>query len=329
MPFPRQGGYPVSHLFERAPMSFALALASVSFLLAVVWGRPLISELRRRHVGKQIRIEGPSTHLIKTGTPTMGGIMILVPVFIVTVVLNFANLMSGLAWGKTVLRLFNFSEGSPLIGKSILLPLFVLVSFGYLGARDDLKGVREKRSDGQGLVARAKASYQIILAFLTAAGMYFLLGLHSVALPGVPEKINIGLIYIPIAVFFIVGFSNAVNLTDGLDGLAGVYFGSSFCRLRRHRLFAGPVSTDVVLFRHGRRSFRLPLVQLLSGRVVHGRHGCARLGCHAGGRSADDWPVATVACRRRRVRGRNALKHAPGGLFQVDKASLWARPPDI
>ena len=202
-------------------MSFALTLAAVSFLLAVIWGRPLINELKRRRLGKQIRIEGPNTHLVKTGTPTMGGIMILVPVFIVTIVLNFANLLSGAAWGKTILRVFNFAEGSPLIGKSILVPLFVLVSFGLLGARDDYKGVREKRSDGQGLVAKVKASYQVILALLTGLGLYFFLDLHSVAVPGVVEKINIGLIYIPIAAFVIVAMANAVNLTDGLDGLAG------------------------------------------------------------------------------------------------------------
>lgn len=202
-------------------MSFALTLAAVSFLLAVIWGRPLINELKRQRIGKQIRIEGPDTHMVKTGTPTMGGIMILVPVLVVTIVLNFANLLSGVGWGKAVLRVFNFAEGSPLIGKSILVPLFVLVTFGLLGARDDLKGVREKRADGQGLIARVKASYQTILAFLTAMGLYFFLDLHSVAIPGVPEKINIGLIYIPLAMFIIVATSNAVNLTDGLDGLAG------------------------------------------------------------------------------------------------------------
>ncbi len=202
-------------------MSFALTLAAVSFLLAVIWGKPLINELKRRRLGKQIRIEGPNTHLIKTGTPTMGGIMILVPVFVVTVVLNFANLLSGVSWGKAILKLFNFAEGSPLIGKSILVPLFVLVTFGALGARDDWQGVREKRADGQGLLARVKASYQIILAFLTAAGLYFGLDLHSMAVPGIPEKINLGLIYIPIAMFVIIAESNAVNLTDGLDGLAG------------------------------------------------------------------------------------------------------------
>jgi phospho-N-acetylmuramoyl-pentapeptide-transferase len=208
-------------MFEQAPMSFALALAAVCFLLAVIWGRPLINELKRQRIGKQIRIEGPNTHLVKTGTPTMGGVMILVPVFIVTVILNFANLLSGVEWGKALLRVFNFAEGSPLIGKSILVPLFVLVTFGVLGARDDLKGVREKRADGQGLMAKVKASYQVILALLTALGLYFILDLHSVAVPGIPEKIDIGIFYIPIAMFIIVAESNAVNLTDGLDGLAG------------------------------------------------------------------------------------------------------------
>jgi phospho-N-acetylmuramoyl-pentapeptide-transferase len=208
-------------MLDKAPMSFALTLATISFLLAVIWGRPLISELKRRRVGKQIRIEGPNSHQTKTGTPTMGGIMIVVPVFIITVVLNLANFLSGVEWGKAILRVFNFAEGSPLIGKSILVPLLVLISFAYLGARDDLAGVSGKRTDGQGMLARFKASYEILLALATSLGLYFFLDLHSVAIPGVQEKINIGLIYIPIAMFIIVGSSNAVNLTDGLDGLAG------------------------------------------------------------------------------------------------------------
>ncbi len=206
---------------EQAPMPFALALATVSFLLAVIWGRPLINLLKRRGIGKKIRIEGPNSHQVKMGTPTMGGIMILVPVFVITVVLNLANFLSGVSWGKAILRIFNFAEGSPLIGKSILVPLLVLVSFGILGARDDLAGIRGKRGDGHGMLGRFKASYQVILAFITALGLYFFLDLHSVAIPGVALKINLGLIYIPIAMFIVVGSSNAVNLTDGLDGLAG------------------------------------------------------------------------------------------------------------
>jgi phospho-N-acetylmuramoyl-pentapeptide-transferase len=203
------------------PMPFALALAAVSFLLTVVWGRPLINLLKRKKIGKQIRIEGPDTHQAKMGTPTMGGVLFLVPVFLITVVLNLANLLSGVEWGKRILAVFDFAEGSSLIGKSILVPLLTLVAFGLLGARDDWAGIHGRRSDGQGLVGRIKASYSVILALVISAGIYFVLDIHSLAIPGIAAKIDLGLIYIPIAAFVIVGSSHAVNLTDGLDGLAG------------------------------------------------------------------------------------------------------------
>jgi phospho-N-acetylmuramoyl-pentapeptide-transferase len=215
-------------MLEQAPMPFALALATVSFLLAVIWGRPLINLLKRRGIGKQIRIEGPNSHQIKTGTPTMGGIMIILPVFLITLVLNLANFLSGVTWGKAILRVFNFAEGSPLIGKSILVPLLVLLAFGLLGARDDLAGVRGKRSDGHGMLGRFKALAQVVLALITALGLYYFLDLHSVAIPGIRQKINLGLIYIPMAMFIIVASTNAVNLTDGLDGLAGSTAAISF-----------------------------------------------------------------------------------------------------
>jgi phospho-N-acetylmuramoyl-pentapeptide-transferase len=215
-------------MLEQAPMPFALALASVSFLLAVVWGRPLISLLKRKGIGKQIRIEGPNSHQCKTGTPTMGGIMIILPVFLITLVLNLANFLSGVTWGKAILRVFNFAEGSPLIGKSILVPMLALLAFGLLGARDDLAGVRGQRKDGQGLLGRVKAFAQIILALVISLGLYYFLDLHSVAIPGIQEKIDLGLIYIPIATFIIVASTNAVNLTDGLDGLAGSVAAISF-----------------------------------------------------------------------------------------------------
>jgi phospho-N-acetylmuramoyl-pentapeptide-transferase len=209
-------------------MPFALALATVSFLLTVIWGRPLITLLKRKGIGKQIRIEGPNSHQVKTGTPTMGGIMIILPVMIITLVLNLANFLSGVAWGKAILHVFNFAEGSPLIGKSILVPLLVLLAFGLLGARDDLEGVRGKRKDGNGMRGRLKALAQIVLALVTALGLYYVLDLHSVAIPGIRQKIDLGLIYIPIAMFIIVASTNAVNLTDGLDGLAGSAAAISF-----------------------------------------------------------------------------------------------------
>ena len=73
-------------------MAYSLALGTITFLLAVIWGRPLINLLKRYGVGKGIRIEGPSTHQVKTGTPTMGGLMILIPVLLITGILNIIGL---------------------------------------------------------------------------------------------------------------------------------------------------------------------------------------------------------------------------------------------
>ena len=182
-------------------MAYSLTLGTISFLLAVIWGRPLINLLRRLRIGKQIRVEEPTIHQTKMGTPTMGGLMIIVPVLVITGVLNVANLM-----------------GLTLIGRSILVPMGVMVAYGILGAIDDLAGVRRVAT---GMLARHKFLWQTLFAAITALALHFILDLRSVALPGVPEKIDIGLLYVPIAMFFIVGMSNAVNLADGLDALAG------------------------------------------------------------------------------------------------------------
>jgi phospho-N-acetylmuramoyl-pentapeptide-transferase len=203
-------------------MPFALALGFVSFLIAVMWGPPLIRLLRKWRVGKQIRVELPTTHQTKMGTPTMGGLMILVPVLLITVIMNFVNFLSGFNLGKSILAFFNFEEGSSLIGKSILLPLLVLASFGLLGAIDDLAEVRGWW-EGGGLKARVMFPLQFLLALVAAIGLYHpqFLGLHEVGVPMVKDVVDVGIWYVPIATFTIVAMANAVNLTDGLDGLAG------------------------------------------------------------------------------------------------------------
>jgi phospho-N-acetylmuramoyl-pentapeptide-transferase len=180
---------------------YSLTLGTVSFLLAVIWGRPLINLLKQLELGKRIRIEQPSTHQVKTGTPTMGGLMIIIPVLVITTVLNVANLLVPNA-----------------IGQSVLVPMGVMTTFGILGAVDDLIGVKIIRV---GLLARYKILWQLLFAFIAVLFLHYGLDLRSIAIPGVAEKIDIGIWYIPIAMFIIVGTSNAVNLTDGLDGLAG------------------------------------------------------------------------------------------------------------
>lgn len=184
-------------------MAEPLTLGAISFFLAVIWGGPLIRMLKAYSLGKKIRIEEPTKHQVKTGTPTMGGIMVIVPVLVITAGLNLANL-----------------RGNTLIGRSILVPMGAMLAFGILGALDDLAGIVGKRK-GEGLLGRYKFLWQVVIAFFIALALYFGLDLHSVAIPTIPAKIDIGLLYIPIAMFIIVGAANGVNLTDGLDSLAG------------------------------------------------------------------------------------------------------------
>lgn len=178
-------------------MAVSLALAALSFMVTVIIGRPLITALRQRGVGKKIRLEGPETHMSKTGTPTMGGLMICATVVVITVVFN------------TVGRL------------SMLLPVIVLIAAGMLGAVDDrLNLVGGKTS---GMTGRFKMLWLTVFALVAAIILHapdpFGLGLHHVYFPFL-GRYDVSLIYIPIAMFAIIGSANAVNLTDGLDTLS-------------------------------------------------------------------------------------------------------------
>ncbi|NIV39225.1 MAG: phospho-N-acetylmuramoyl-pentapeptide-transferase [Anaerolineae bacterium] len=193
-------------------MDFALILASISFVLAVVWGPFLIRILRRYRVGKRIRIELPSGHHTKLGTPTMGGLMIVVPVVLITVALNVYNL-----------------AGQTVVGRSILVPLGVMLTNALIGAVDDVAGVRGMRR-GEGYSARQKIVWEVLLALGVAAIMQVLplQFAGQVGVPGVRQAVDLGWVWVPIAAFVIVSSANAVNFTDGLDGLAGIIVASAF-----------------------------------------------------------------------------------------------------
>ena len=200
-------------------MAASLFLGGLAFLFAVVWGAPLIRLLRAKRVGKQIRIEGPQTHQVKAGTPTMGGLMIVVPVVVISGVVTLINVIVVMNQGRPIANL----------GEQILVPVATMVAFALLGAIDDWENVRGKRVKGEGMSGRYKALIQVLLATIVALVLHFGPSkLSSVAIPGIAEKIDIGLLWIPIAVFWVVGFSNAVNLTDGLDGLAGILSATAF-----------------------------------------------------------------------------------------------------
>lgn len=190
--------------------ALALSLAGLSFVLTAIWGGPLLRVLRHFKIGKLIRVEGPDRHFTKMGTPTMGGVLILAPVLLLTVLLNFASLV-----------------GVPGVGTSIMLPLLVLAAYGVLGALDDWEGIRGKRR-GQGMTARIKFLIQLALALVVAYALKYLLDVPDMYIPGVPIEIELGIWYVPIAAFIIVAESNGVNFTDGLDGLAGLISATCF-----------------------------------------------------------------------------------------------------
>jgi phospho-N-acetylmuramoyl-pentapeptide-transferase len=203
--------------------TLAVSLAGLSFMMTVIWGGPLLRVLRHFKIGKQIRVEEPGKHMVKMGTPTMGGLMIILPVVMLTVLLNAAALI-----------------GFKASGKSVFIPLATMVAFGILGAIDDWEGIRGKRK-GDGMRARTKFLGQWVIAGVVAWAIKFVLGAPDLYIPGVQTLIDFGWWYVPIAAFIIVAESNAINFTDGLDGLAGLIAATIFAAYGAIALMQGQI----------------------------------------------------------------------------------------
>ncbi len=170
--------------------------AVTAFLVVFLLGPMFIRWLKRQQIGQVVRVDGPETHLSKQGVPTMGGVLMLAAITVST--LLWADLTSGLIWVCLGITLF----------------------YGMIGSVDDWKKI--KKGNAKGLSARGKLALQVIGASLV--GLYLIV--HPVydgtlSLPFIKGvQPDLGWWYIPFAVAVIVGASNAVNLTDGLDGLA-------------------------------------------------------------------------------------------------------------
>lgn len=184
--------------------SLAIAISSISFLLTVIWGSPFIRMLRQLNIGKIIRIDVPESHMAKMNTPTMGGFMFLIPITLLTVILNAVSLF-----------------GSRLIGSSILVPLATMWGFAVIGAIDDWEGIRGPRR-GLGMRGKTKFLLQCLVALVIAYALKEILLTPHLLWPTSPIPLNLGWFYLVVAAFVIVAYSNAINLTDGIDGLAGM-----------------------------------------------------------------------------------------------------------
>lgn len=182
-----------SYLTLRAILSTLTAL-----LIAILIGPAMIRWLQRLQIGQTVRDDGPQSHLSKAGTPTMGGVLILA-----------AILASSLLWAD-------------LTNRYVLATLAIVVCYGIIGFVDDYRKVIRK--DSKGLIARWKYFWQSVVALIVAFYLYSSAqqtAETALIVPFFKEIMpQLGLMYVVIAYFAIVGTSNAVNLTDGLDGLA-------------------------------------------------------------------------------------------------------------
>jgi len=193
--------YPQISIFNVARyITFRTAAASITALfISLVLGPWLIRRLREFQIGQVIRQEGPESHQTKAGTPTMGGLLILA-----------ASLVPTLLWAD-------------LTNAYIWIAVLATGTFGAIGFLDDYLKVT-RRSSG-GLTARQKLGLQVIVALLVGLSLMWLAAnnLYNTRLifPFFKQLIpDLGWFYVPFAAFVLVGASNAVNLTDGLDGLA-------------------------------------------------------------------------------------------------------------
>ena len=186
-------------------ITFRAAAAAVTALLMAFWlGPKIIRALRDRQIGEAAKLEAPKTHLTKAGTPTMGGLIVLASVLVPT-----------LLWGN-------------ITNMYVVLILFVTAALGAVGFLDDYLKVVKKKP--KGLIGRYKIVGQVVVGLVVGSIIYFapqwidadLWKLSSsTTVPFFKNlEFDFGRLYIPVVVFVIVATSNAVNLTDGLDGLA-------------------------------------------------------------------------------------------------------------
>ena len=176
-------------------MNVQMVIGGISFALTVILSLCIIPYLRKLKIGQMVRTDGPETHLKKQGTPTMGGIMMLIAIIVILAIFAIEHHI-------------------------LVLPIVLIAGFGIVGFIDDRKKLVEKSSDG------ISAKMKMILLFVFSA-VFILLYLTvfdlgtELIIPFMNVPFNLGVgIFVLFTIIVLLGTSNAVNLTDGLDGLA-------------------------------------------------------------------------------------------------------------
>lgn len=176
-------------------MKDTILIILISLILTLILGKIIIPILKNSHIGQNIRQEGPKSHYDKAGTPTMGGIIFLISALVLTLIFV------------------------PFSMKTFIL-LLATFGFGAIGFIDDFRKLVLKRS--LGLTAKQKIILQVALSFVIAVLCFIFQNdtITKLWIPFIDFRLNVSILGIPIMMFIMIGTSNAVNLTDGLDGLS-------------------------------------------------------------------------------------------------------------
>jgi len=309
--YPLSSDYPIFNVFRY--ITFRAAYSGVTALvLSLILGTYMIRLLQKYQIGEKIRKHGPQHHNVKSGTPTMGGVLIL-----------FTFLLSTLLWAN-------------LSNSYIWIIIFSAVGFGAVGLYDDIV----KLKSGDGLSVKTKLLCQTLLALVI--GIYLVYFDPSrmeyattLSVPFFKQlQPDLGVGYLFFIVFIIVGTSNAVNLTDGLDGLAigpiiiatltytGIVYLSGAFQVRRisgHSTHPRSRRDDHCVHSRYRGQPGFSLVQLLSSASVYGRCRFLVSRRHSGNHRRNRQTRTAFDPGGGNFCDRSTFRHHPGRLFQIQR----------
>lgn len=185
-------------------MNFQVKILLLSFVISIVFSIIIIPILRKLKVGQIERTDGPESHLKKQGTPTMGGVIIAITLIVTSLFLYF----------------YEYRQSEPEVASKIIPLVFVSLGFGFVGFTDDFKKLRYKNTKG------LKPLYKMFgLLIISVVYTLFLVKFLNMGtdtyIPIIKKYVTMPIwLYIPFAIFVLLGTTNAINLTDGVDGLS-------------------------------------------------------------------------------------------------------------
>ena len=266
----------------------------LTFALMVILMPPFIALLRRLGFGKRIRAEGPASHFIKEGTPTMGGVLMIAVVGAATLLFQFIN---GNFWGPQTIA-----------------PILTLLFIGGLGAFDDYLNA----TTGEGIRIRQKLLWQVAASLFIAYQVQTTYAIRSLTVPFVGDVPIEPWAWILFAAFTIVATSNGVNFTDGLDGLAGGTLIFAFVAYMIIALLGGQTNLAILCALIIGALLGFLWFNVHPAQVFMGDCRLARHGRDLGRRVADHRPDPAVAVDRHHLRAAGRLGRAADRLLQDD-----------